>query len=340
MVKQAMMKGNGIKGENSGGGLAYVTSAGLSYGKKRKLHVASFGGPRSGKTRLLASAVQATGEKLGMITLDRNSIPTCLAMEADNPLDVAGSIVYPSSPLFPVSDAKAALRAQMVATRAAKKKEGDRTQAEKDAIRLVKDTYKKVVDRVIDQVIAYAGDDGIGVIGIDTGEQLYTFMQLSDFGKLESNMQRNRGALNQDFKNIIKLCEDKHLIVTHPSKPEYKRRPGSEEGEATGREVMDGWPQIGYNMSVLIEHVKIDDAATRSHYCAEMDVKPGDVEIPTWLIRPYSSQVNPWLNRKTYGHCLVNDECTFMDLGALVFGTVNVAECTVERNYGWLEEDE
>lgn len=336
MVKQTVKGGKVADGVGAG----YVTSANLSYGKKKKLHVASFGGPRSGKTRLLASAVQATGVKMGMIPLDRNSIPTCIKMEEEHELEIGGMIVYPAKPLFPVADAKAALRAQMVATRAAKKREGDRTQAERDAIQLVKDTYKKVVDRVVEQVMMYAGDDEIGIIGIDTGEQLYMFMQLSDFGKLESNMQRNRGALNQDFKNIIKLCEDKHLIVTHPSKPEYKRKPGSEEGEATGREIMDGWPQIGYNMSVLVEHVKIDDAATRSHYCAEMDLKPGDVEIPTWLIRPYSSQVNPWLNRKTYGHCLVNDDCTFMELGALVFGTVDLEEGTVERNYGWLEEDE
>lgn len=335
MAKQAVKSG---KVDNSGPG--YVTSAGLSYGKKRKLHVGSFGGPRSGKTRLLASAVQAAGMRLGMITLDRNSIPTCIKMEEENPLDVKGMIVYPVKPLFPVADAKAALRAQMVATRAAKKKEGDRSAQEKEAIQLVKRVYKDVVDRVVDQVMVYAGDDEIGIVGIDTGEQLYTFMQLSDFGKLESNIQRNRGALNQDFKNIIKLCEDKHLIVTHPSKPEYKKRPGQEDGEATGREIMDGWPQIGYNMSVLVEHVKIEDVATRSHYCADMDVKPGDVEIPTWLIRPYSSQVNPWLNRKTWGHCLVNEECTFMDLGAVVFGAVDVDEGTVERNYGWLEEDE
>lgn len=336
MVKQTV-KGGKVEG---GGGAGYVTSANLSYGKKKKLHVASFGGPRSGKTRLLASAVQATGVKMGMIPLDRNSIPTCIKMEEENELEIGGMIVYPEKPLFPVADAKAALRAQMIATRAAKKREGDRTLAERNAIQLVKDTYKKVVDRVVEQVMMYAGDDEIGIIGIDTGEQLYTFMQLSDFGKLESNMQRNRGALNQDMKNIIKLCEDKHLIVTHPSKPEYKREQGSEEGKATGREIMDGWPQIGYNMSVLVEHVKIDDAATRSHYCAEMDLKPGDVEIPTWLIRPYSSQVNAWLNRKTYGHCLVNDDCTFMELGALVFGTVDMEEGTVERNYGWLEEDE
>lgn len=317
---------------------AYVTSRNLGYGKSRKLHVGSFGKQRSGKTRLLFTAILATDTKLGLIPLDRNSIPTCMDLERE--YDLEGMVVYPPRPLFSKSEVRETMKAQMLATRAAKKKEGDRTPAEREALVKVKDTYKAVVERAIEQVLVYSESDEIGIVGIDTGEQLYTFMQLSDFGKLESNIQRNRGALNQDFRNIINLCMDKHLIITHPSKPEYRKKANSDDGEATGRDILDGWPQLGPSMNVVVEHVKIDDAATKQHYANEMEVNPKSIEVPTWLIRPFESQANPWLSRKHYGHCLVNEDCTFEELGAIVYGEADKEEGTVEKNMGWLSEDE
>lgn len=317
---------------------AYVTSRNLGYGRSKKLRVASFGRQRSGKSRLAVTAILATDSKLGLIPLDPNAIPTALDLETEYGLE--GMIAYPAQPLFSKRDSVAAMQAQMIATRAAKKAADKRNEVETRAVETVKDVYKGVIERTIEQVLKYAVDDEIGIVCIDTGEQLYRFMQLCDFGKLENNLQRNRGAVNQDMANIISLCEGKHLIITHPTKPEYRKKSAGTnvEAEATGREIMDSWPGMAPSMNVVVEHVKIDDSATREFYTNDMRGVPKDgLKIPAFLMRPFESQHNPKLSRKFYGHCLVNDDCSFEELGAVVYGEVDGEN--VERNRDWLKED-
>lgn len=289
-------------------------------------HFATYGTQRSGKTRFPTTMPGITG----LIPLDRNSVLTFRLMEKE-----LGEFrfLYPKHKLLEPGSTREMTRLNRIATAAARKRE--KTQEEIDATEAVKLHYAGVADRIEDTFFTYCGKEEVDNVVVDTGTLVYDIYTLAEFGRLESNKQRNRGNLNNRMRDLFNGCA-KNLVVIHQHKDEWVRKPGAKEDDdrtATGRLVMDAWPQTGLYVQGIIEHFKLQDRAELTRFRTAIagvetarygsvvdyvDALVGENGFPVFGMRVFDSQAQSRLT--TESGLLFNEDCRFEAVMELING--------------------
>lgn len=228
------------------------------------IHLATYGTRRSGKTRFPTTMPGL----IGLVPLDQNSKLTFRQMEKENP-DNRGRFMYPKYPLIDPKDTPKITRLNRIATAAARKAE--KTAEELEATELVKLHYAGIADRLEELFFTYAANDEVsGVVG-DTGTLIYDIYTLADFGRLESNRQRNRGNLNNRMRDLFNGCP-KNMVMIHQPTQEWVKKPGAKAEDdrvSTGKLIMDAWPQTGLYVQGIVEHFKIQDRAELGRFAID-----------------------------------------------------------------------
>lgn len=277
----------------------------------RRLRVGSCGGPRSGKTHFAFTAPK----KIGLIPLDANSIPTFKKLEDD--LGMEGMVYYPKRELFGEREIRAVMKPLRLSAVDRQNNQGKATAESAKLEQEIISFYRSLVDRITDLAMTYYEMEDVETVVVDTGLQLYDFMQFAHFGRLANVQQRNRGPINQEMRDFINACP-KHLVMIHPMKEDYR------DDKPTGRMVIDGWKHLSVNMNVCIEHFKIDDRYSKRQWVEEWkrnDTEYDDDEMgeyPVFGMIVYDSQTNPLLGRDR--SVLLGTRCNFPCLAAEVFG--------------------
>ena len=196
----------------------------LTSGVPDKLAVGSFGHAGSGKTELIASAL--TLGNVGVVPLDRKTRRT-LAKAQEKYAKYGHKIFFPPEDFIrhmkPMELALLKPEAAM-------------------------EYYAKHVAKIQDAIFSLAERADIAVIGIDSGTQLWEDIMFKHFGRAQRIMPRDRGPANQDMRDILNSCQDKHLIITHQANEIWRN------DKPTGKFDWGGWSKLDYYTNVIVEH--------------------------------------------------------------------------------------
>ncbi len=128
----------------------------------------------------------------------------------------------------------------------------------------------------------------------DQADELYEFLRLANFGKLEKNPQLAYGPVNMEWKSLVRTARQvkKNLILIHQLKPKY-------------RNVVD--PQSGKEKSVLVEgqfvrrgnsstDYLVDSFVRTAYEPAKRDLRGTVVKPQTWTLEIMLARRNPDAN--------------------------------------------
>lgn len=200
--------------------------------------LAVFGPDGSGKTRLIAQAqAEAYMEDMetGVIVLDAKTRDT-LKQECDQlgvpmPLTNKRDYVTPQD----------AMRMAM-------------NEDPKEVMKF----YATVVDRIVKDAIKLADHKQIMTISIDPFTELYDYMFFEHFGRKNQIPVLSRTAVNQEAIDLIKAIRHKNVILTHRQGEVWgdkgqRDKEGKVVKEPTGRFKLQGYNDIGYQVSAIIQ---------------------------------------------------------------------------------------
>jgi hypothetical protein len=186
-----------------------------------KFSIASYGLAGSGKSRLLATLPG----KVGVVPLDRKTRHTIERAAIELGLS-NGKILFP-------------------------KEDYIRHQAPMQVAMMEPDKaieyYRQHVNRIKDAVFTLVERSDIDSIGIDSGTQLWEDILFSHFGRAQRIMPRDRGAANQDIRDILNSCASKFFIITHQAKEIWRN------DKPTGKYDWDGFSRIDYYCNCIVE---------------------------------------------------------------------------------------
>lgn len=184
-----------------------------------KLSIANYGEAGTGKTELIATMP----DPIGVIPLDRKTRRT-LARAKEK---------YGKRIFFPEQDF----------VRHAKPMELAMMKPE-EAITY----YTRHLNAIKDAIFTFAERKDIQSIAIDSGTQLWEDILFAHFGRAQRIMPRDRGAVNQDMKDILNSLQDKHLMITHQATEVWKN------DKPTGKFEWAGFSKLDYYVNVIVEH--------------------------------------------------------------------------------------
>ena len=223
--------------------------------------LAVFGPEGSGKTRLLAQAqAEAFMEDMetGVIVLDAKTRDTlkkeCDELGVPMPLTNKKDYVTPQD----------AMRIALI------------DEASVDGIKEIKKFYEGVVAKIYADAVKLAGHSKILTVSVDPFTELYDYMFFEAFGRKTQIGQLSRYAVNQHVIDFIKSIRHKNVILTHRESAVYgdkgKRDKVTNEvvKEDTGRKKLQGYNDIGYQVSAIVQ-LKVNRAASaKSKWAAEV----------------------------------------------------------------------
>lgn len=190
-----------------------------------KLSVGSFGASNVGKTRFIATMPDNHGEGfIGCIPLNRKTRRT-LEREA---------IVNSKRILFPKQDFIRLAKPMELALMSV------------DATRAF---YKEHLTNIRNALFTLVERKDVVSIAIDSGTQLSEDTLFSEYGRTEKILQRDRGAYNQDMKEILDVCQDKHFVITHESTGVYVN-----DKQVPGKSTWKGYGRLDFNVNIIVEH--------------------------------------------------------------------------------------
>jgi hypothetical protein len=242
----------------SGKEIAFTTEV---TGQDRKLIVCSFGPDFSGKSRFLCTGPVKGKQLIGIVPTDRKTRLT--VQQAMDELKRHGKILLPKQDLVrEVNPSKMSWAANPNVT-------------DKEAEEKTKVHYRAHVDKVKEVTWALHAHPDVSLICIDLFQQFYQDMKYAHYGrkqfalkKVTKDYYQDTHEADQEIIDFINSISDKHLILTHKSKPEY------ENDKATGRMTWEGFKFMGNHVNVVVEHhnnkkfdpKKENDPDTNWHY--------------------------------------------------------------------------
>lgn len=200
--------------------------------------LAVFGPDGSGKTRLIAQAqAEAYMEDMetGVIVLDAKTRDTlkqeCESLGVPMPLTNKRDYVTPQD----------AMKMAM-------------TEKPKD----VMEFYSGVLKKITEDVIRLAEHKSILTISIDPFTELYDYMFYEHYGRKNQIPALSRTVVNQEVIDLIKAIRHKNLILTHRQGEIWadkgkRKSDGTVDKEPTGRFKLQGYNDIGYQVSAIIQ---------------------------------------------------------------------------------------
>ena len=183
------------------------------------LSIAIYGRDTTGKTRFIATAP----DPIGILPLERKSRPTIDRIKRE-----FGKVV-----LMPEQDFIRVSNPMKMATMT------------DDALKAY---YRAHVDRVKMAGYALAASPDIRSIGIDSGTQLFEDMMFAHYGRVQRIMQRDYGAVYQEYSQFINSLSCKNLIITHHAKEVYKG-----DKIVPGKYKLAGYKFTGHIVNAVLE---------------------------------------------------------------------------------------
>lgn len=144
---------------------------------------------------------------------------------------------------------------------------------------------------------------------LDYADELYDWLRLANFGKLERNHQLAYVPVNHEYKEIVSMAErySKNLILVHQLHKEYQSymdpESGREKSRETGRFKRKGSNSAHYYIHSVVESIMFDKATPGSP-------TPGE---PWFGLRIVQAKLNPIMS----GEVIAVPE-TWEDLMALL----------------------
>lgn len=209
------------------------TTSNLSPDDKPALGI--FGRENTGKTRLAATAPGP----IGLLALDKNSKRTFEEVARESGTHVIAN----DKPLISDKDAIAIALT-----------DGDTV----EGLAKIKATYIDVVTRTFDLGMKYAAHPDIATVVVDTSSQLFDWVLFSHFGRRNQIKPTSRGSANQDMIDFVNAMRSKNLILIHRAKEIWKStgqtdRDGAPIKEPSGKFEMEGFKNIGYFLTLMVE---------------------------------------------------------------------------------------
>jgi hypothetical protein len=192
-------------------------------GEPDHLCIGVFGGPGTGKTRLMATA-----PGLGVIPLQRKTRPTVEQVLRD--LYPNRKVLWPKNP-----------------------EEFYRYKNPMEMSLMDRDTSKKfhraLFDRIKQGCWSLLENKECRTIGIDSGYTLYQLCLAAHYGKSSqiSDDKTAYGPPNTEFRELLISLQGKHVVFTTESKQAYKGKTPLDYNDPAG------YKQIGYDTNVLVE---------------------------------------------------------------------------------------
>lgn len=115
--------------------------------------------------------------------------------------------------------------------------------------------YSEHMEKVKAAIFTLHAHSDVQTISIDLATQLYTYICYSHYGRematirVGGELRKDRGAANQDMRDLINAISDKHVILTHQCRAEYVNN------APTGWNTNDGYPHLGHACNVSVEFI-------------------------------------------------------------------------------------
>ena len=108
--------------------------------------------------------------------------------------------------------------------------------------------YGEHVKRVMEAAYKLNQHPDIRAVGLDGGAQLWEDILFKHYGRNQRIMPRDRGAANQEMRDLLNSLQEKNLVITHKSREVWRNE------KPTGDLDVAGFNDIGYYTNVLVEH--------------------------------------------------------------------------------------
>jgi hypothetical protein len=174
--------------------------------------------------------------------------------------------------------------------------------------------YRKHVDKIKELFFRLLETKSIKSICLDTGGALWEDIMFANFGRNLRIMPRDRGAPNQEMRDLINAC-DKNLLIVHQSKEIWEG--SGDNSKPTGEFAAQGFPHMNYCCNCAVEHFKI----TKANVIRKRLGLDAEDTVPPVLfgMEIYDSQANPMLAKNEEESRLYGANCTFQELAVKVF---------------------
>ena len=253
--------------------------------RAQKLHVASFGDGGTGKSRFICTAPGP----IGVLPLNGKCRATVERCRYE---------LYPDKKIyFPKQDLLRHVNPMKLAML--------NPYCENAAVKIginapeccARHYYRWHVNREKDAFWTMVENKEIRTIAIDDGSAIYDDILFAIYGRNNriSADKTAYGPVNQELIELIYSASEKHLIITHQSKDEYKGP------TATGRDTVKGFKEIGFHVNVLAEFAR-------------------DPKKQAFFLNVRMCQDNAALHGDGGMNLLKDDEITFANLAMKIFG--------------------
>lgn len=199
----------------------------------------------AGKTRFIATAAQVA--KTAVIALDRKSKRTLENVCNELGILVGVDLLVNEQEYF---NPRESLRMAGLDC------------MDKANLKLVREFYKPAWDKIKADCEALADSD-VEVVAIDKFNELEAINLYWQFGRMNMVPQLKRWDIGQDIVELLKLLQDKHVILVMEHKEIYrdtgkKDNNGETIREGTGKFTWRGPKNLGYNVNTILEFTKDD----------------------------------------------------------------------------------
>jgi len=169
-------------------------------------------------------------------------------------------------------------------------REGSQKAADSQAARVQRETWEPFTK----DVKAAMADPEIRSLVWDQADEFNDYARLANFGKLEKNPRLGYGAVNQEYKNLVKMALKHHkvLILIHQIGQAYKTVMDPQSGreksvEDPGKYKRRGNEGVGF----------LIDSYVRCHYTQPMRNAAGEVvKEQEWKVQIINAKKNPEAN--------------------------------------------
>jgi hypothetical protein len=175
--------------------------------------------------------------------------------------------------------------------------------------------HRKHFDNIKELYFRLLDNKRVKSIVWDTMTQSWEWILFSHFGRTQRIMPRDRGAPNEEIRNLINMC-DRHLCLVHQSTEIW------ENDKPTGEFKMAGFPHMEYLVNVCVETGKL---TKRNAIKKALDLGVDD-EVPPVLFscRIFNSQVNPLLSKDDPDSTLYAEACSFQQIAGKVYPDMDI----------------
>lgn len=170
--------------------------------------------------------------------------------------------------------------------------------------------YLGVFNRTRDAYYKAISHKDVRTVLVDTGTDWWELARLAEFGQLSpaADIKRAYAPLNQLFRSLLKMGFDtnKSIIITHKMKENWTIK---QLANGKVQDVADGtYSRAGFSESEYLVQANIEHRYNR-------DTGKFEIEI-----------LNCRQNMNMTGMTLIGDECTFANVGSLIFEGTSVQD--------------